>query len=60
MSPSLHILLTLRSRVMLDKLRRFAKGDNRYPALVSHISLKPRPRVMLERLRRFANGDNRD
>ena len=57
MSP---ISLKLKPRVMLERLRRFAKGDNRDYAPVSPILLLLKPRVMLERLRRFAKGDNRD
>ena len=57
MSP---ILLALRSRVRLERLRRFVKGDNRDYAPMSTISLWFRFMVMLERLRRFAKGDNRD
>jgi len=45
---------------MLERLRRFAKGDNRDYASISPIWLLFRPRVRLERLRRFAKGDNRD
>jgi len=45
---------------MLERLRRFAKGDNRDYAPMSPLLLNLRFRVMLERLRRFAKGDNRD
>ena len=45
---------------MLERLRRFAKGDNRDYASISPIWLLFRPRVRLERLRRFAKGINRD
>ena len=48
------------SRVRFERLRRFAKGDNRDEAPMSPISLLPRLTVRLERLRRFAKGDNRD
>jgi len=54
------ILLLNRLRVRLERLRRFAKGDNRDVAPMSPILLPPRLRVRLERLRRFAKGDNRD
>jgi len=54
------ILLFLRFRVMLDRLRRFAKGYNREEAPISPISFPSRFRAKLERLRRFAKGDNRD
>jgi len=54
------ISLLPRPRVMLERLRRFAKGDNRDYTPVSPILLLPRYKVMLERLRRFAKGDNRD
>ena len=57
MSP---ILLLFRSRVRLERLRRFAKGDNRDEAPMPPILLLIRFRVRLERLRRFAKGDNRD
>jgi len=57
MSP---LLLNLRFRVMLERLRRFAKGDNRDYAPFTPISLNLRYKVRLERLRRFAKGDNRD
>jgi len=46
--------------VKLERLRRFAKGDNRDYAPISPILLFLRFRVRLERLRRFAKGDNRD
>jgi len=46
--------------VMLERLRRFAKGDNRVYAPMSSILLLKRFLVRLERLRRFAKGDNRD
>ena len=57
MSP---ISLLSRFRVRLERLRRFAKGDNRDYAPFTPIWLRSRFRVMLERLRRFAKGDNRD
>jgi hypothetical protein len=57
MSP---IWLLSRPRVRLERLRRFAKGDNRDSAPMSPILLLLRSRVRLERLRRFAKGDNRD
>ena len=57
MSP---ISLLFRLRVRLERLRRFAKGDNRDKAPMASIWLTPRLRVRLERLRRFAKGDNRD
>jgi len=57
MSP---ILLALRSRVRLERLRRFVKGDNRDYAPMSTIPLLKRFMVKFERLRRFAKGDNRD
>jgi len=47
--------------VRLERLRRFAKGDNRDYAPMSPIPLSNRFMVRLERLRRFkAKGDNRD
>ena len=57
MSP---ILLLFKFRVRLERLRRFAKGDNRDYAPLSPISLQFKLRVRLERLKRFAKGDNRD
>jgi len=57
MSP---IPLLSRSRVRLERLRRFSKGDNRDYAPLSPISLQFKLRVRLERLKRFAKGDNRD
>ena len=57
MSP---IWLYFRLRVRLERLWRFAKGDNRDSAPMPPIWLLLRPRVRLERLRRFAKGDNRD
>ena len=45
---------------MLERLMRFAKGDNRNYAPMSPIWLLSRFRFRLERLRRFAKGDNRD
>jgi len=57
MSP---ILLLKRSRVRLERLRRFAKGYNRDKAPMPPILFPHRFRVRLERLRRFAKGDNRD
>jgi len=57
MSP---ILLLSRSRVRLERLRRFAKGDNRDLALMPPILFLFKSRVRVERLRRFAKGDNRD
>jgi len=47
-------------RVRLERLRRFAKGDNRDYAPLSPIRLLLRFRARFERLRRFAKGDNRD
>jgi len=46
--------------VRLERLRRFAKGDNRDCALMCPILLLFRFMVRLERLRRFAKRDNRD
>jgi len=57
MSP---ILLLFKFRVRLERLRRFAKGDNRDYAPFTPIWLLSSFKVMLERLRRFAKGDNRD
>jgi len=57
MSP---IRLLIRFRVMLERLRRLAKGDNRDYTPMSPIWLLLGFRVMLERLRKFAKGDNRD
>jgi len=54
------ISLLPRLKVRLERLRRFAKGDNRDEAPMPPISLLPRLTVRLERLRRFAKGDNRD
>ena len=54
------ILLPLRFRFRLERLRRFAKGDNSYYAPMSPILLLFRFMVRIERLRRFAKGDNRD
>jgi len=45
---------------ILERLRRFAKGDNRVYAPMSPIPLLKRFMVKFERLRRFAKGDNRD
>ena len=45
--------------VKLDKLRRFAKGDNRDYVPRSPIWLWLRLRVILERWRRLAKGVNR-
>ena len=49
-----------RERVRVDRLRRFAKGDNRDYAPYSPISFNSRFRFRLDRLRRFVKGDNRD
>jgi len=46
--------------VRLERLRRFATGDNRDCAPMSPILLPYRFMVRLERLRRFAKGDNKD
>ena len=46
--------------VRLERLRRFAKGDNRDYAPMSPIPLSIRFMVRLERLRRFPKEDNRD
>ena len=54
------ILFQFRLTIRLERLRRFAKGDNRDEAPMSPISLLPRLTVRLERFRRFAKGDNRD
>ena len=43
-----------------ERLRRFAKGDNRYYAPMCPIRLLLRFRVRFERLSRFAKGNNRD
>ena len=53
--------IKLWSKIMarLERLRRFAKGDNRDFAPISPIVFQWRFRVRLERLRRFAKGDNR-
>ena len=56
----IRIWLLVRPRVRLERLRRFAKGDNRDYAPMSPIWLLIRPRVRLEILRRFAKGINRD
>jgi len=45
---------------MLDKLRRFAKEDNRFYAPMSSIRLNLKFIIRLERLMRFAKGENRD
>ena len=52
--------LPYRFMVRLERLRRFAKGDNRDCALMCPILLLFRFMVRLERLRRFAKGDKRD
>jgi len=57
MSP---ISFLFRFMVRLERLRRFAKGDNRDYAPMCPISFLFRFMVRLERLRRFAKGDNRD
>jgi len=54
------IWLLFRFRVRLERLRRFAKGDNKDYAPMSSIRLLYRFRVRLERLRRFAKGYNKD
>jgi len=46
--------------VRLDRLRRFAKGDNRDYAPISPISFSHRFSVRADRLRRFAKGDSRN
>jgi len=46
--------------IKLDKLMRFANGDNRDYAPMSPIWLLVRTRVKCERLMRLANGDNKD
>jgi len=53
------ILLLFRLRFRVERLRRFAKGDNRDYAPMSSIWLPLRFRFRVERLRRFAKGDNR-
>jgi len=54
------IWLYFRSRIRLERLRRFAKGGNKdYPSM-SLIWFLSRFMVKLERLSRFAKGDNRD
>jgi len=57
MSP---ILFLIRSRVRLEIVRIFAKGDNRDEAPILPILLLFRLRAKLERIRRFSKGDNRD
>ena len=57
MSP---ILLLFRFRVKLERLRRFAKGDNKDYAPIIPIRFLIRFKFRLERLRRFTKGDNRD
>ena len=57
MSP---IPLSIRFVVRLERLRRFAKGDNRDYAPMSIIMLLCRFMIRLERLRRSSKGDNRD
>jgi len=52
--------LISKSKVRLERLRRFTKGINRDYAPTSPIWFPKRFKVMFERLRRFANGDNRD
>ena len=56
----IRIWLLVRPRVRLERLRRFAKGDNRDYDPMSPIWLLFRNKAMLERFRRFAKGDNRD
>ena len=53
------ILLLDKFKIRFERLRSFAKGDNRDYAPFSPIRLESRFRVMLERLRRFAKGDSR-
>jgi len=57
MSP---ISLLSRFRAMLERLRRFAKGDNRDYAPKFSIEFLSRSIVKLDNLRRFAKGHNRD
>ena len=57
MSP---IWLLFKFKVRLERLRRFAKGDNRDYAPMRPIWFSLRSRFRLERLKRFAKGDNRD
>jgi len=52
--------LLSRFRARLERLRRFAKGDNRDYAPMPPIRLFFRLRAKLERLRRLPKGDNRD
>lgn len=45
---------------MLERLRRFSKGDKKNYAPMSPMSLPSMLRFMLERLERFFKGYNRD
>ena len=45
---------------MFERLRRFAKGDNRDYITMDPILLLFKFRLRLERLRRLAKGDNRN
>jgi len=46
--------------LILERLRRFAKGDNKDYAPMSPIEFWLRLMLTLERLRSLAKGDNRD
>jgi len=46
--------------IMLDRLRRFAKGINKDFTPKSPILLLPSFRVRIDKLRRLAKGDSRD
>jgi len=52
--------LLSKSKVRLERLRRFTKGVNRDYAPIYPIWFPKRFKVIFERLRRFAKGDNID
>jgi len=57
MSP---ISFLFRPMVKFKRLRRLAKGDNKYDTPVSPILLLSKCKTRLERLKKLAKGDNRD
>jgi len=58
-APSFPIEFLFKFRDRVERLGRFAKGDNK-DAPMYPISLLSRSRIRIERLKRFARGDNRD
>jgi len=52
--------LVFKFRISVDKLRRFAKGENSDYAPLSLIKFESKFSVKFDRLTRFTNGHNSD